>query len=72
MNNDQDEQKLQTRVYHIWEAAGRPDGDHESHWHQARAELDVQDPSHQPDRPGQGETDNSSSGNSSNGKRAKR
>jgi hypothetical protein len=27
------------RAYQIWERDGRPHGQHESHWHQALAEL---------------------------------
>lgn len=30
---------IEKRAYAIWEAAGRPEGSHESHWHQAREEL---------------------------------
>lgn len=30
---------IETRAYAIWEAAGRPEGSHENHWHQAREEL---------------------------------
>ncbi len=37
--SDIKEDDIQKRAYSIWEAAGRPDGSHESHWHQAREEL---------------------------------
>lgn len=40
MATDHDDDKIRVRAYELWEAAGRPDGDHEGHWHQARAELD--------------------------------
>lgn len=30
---------IRKRAYDLWEAAGRPDGSHEHHWHQAREEL---------------------------------
>jgi hypothetical protein len=32
------------RAYAIWEQQGRPDGQHESHWKQALAELGLLDP----------------------------
>lgn len=30
---------IRNRAYALWEAAGRPDGSHDYHWHQAREEL---------------------------------
>jgi len=32
------------RAYEIWEREGRPDGQHESHWRQALAELGLVQP----------------------------
>lgn len=60
MNDDKNHDQVRTRAYHIWETAGRPDGDHDSHWHQARAEVDASDPSFQPDRAAPLEPDGSS------------
>ena len=31
--------KIRERAYHIWEAAGRPDGRADEHWHQAMQEV---------------------------------
>jgi hypothetical protein len=31
------EQRIRLRAYFLWEAAGRPDGAAERHWHQAEA-----------------------------------
>lgn len=39
MGTDRHE-KIQQRAYEIWEREGRPDGQHERHWHQATDELD--------------------------------
>jgi DUF2934 family protein len=33
------EDKVRARAHEIWEHAGRPDGHHLTHWHQAIAEL---------------------------------
>ena len=35
---------VRTRAYRIWETRGRPDGEHESHWQQALAELGLVGP----------------------------
>jgi hypothetical protein len=35
---------VRERAYEIWEREGRPDGQHESHWRQALAELALMDP----------------------------
>jgi hypothetical protein len=43
MENDRDE-FLRKRAYRLWEEAGRPDGQHESHWQQALKELGLMDP----------------------------
>ncbi|MDQ0322557.1 hypothetical protein QO002_004763 [Pararhizobium capsulatum DSM 1112] len=37
--SDIKEDDIQKRAYALWEAAGRPEGSHENHWHQAREEL---------------------------------
>jgi hypothetical protein len=36
---EHDEAELRGRAYEIWEAKGRPEGEHLSHWQQALAEL---------------------------------
>lgn len=33
------EERVRRRAYELWEAAGKPAGDHERFWHQAEAEL---------------------------------
>jgi hypothetical protein len=35
---------VRERAYGIWEREGRPDGQHETHWKQALAELALMDP----------------------------
>ena len=35
----EDQEAARLRAYEIWERQGRPDGEHESHWHQALKEL---------------------------------
>jgi len=40
----QDEEAVRTRAHRIWEEAGRPDGEHESHWLQALKELGLASP----------------------------
>jgi hypothetical protein len=37
-------EEVRERAYEIWEREGRPDGQHESHWRQALAELALMDP----------------------------
>lgn len=34
------EDRVRARAHAIWEAAGRPDGEAEAHWHAARRELE--------------------------------
>jgi hypothetical protein len=34
------EEKVRARAYALWEAAGRPEGQAEAHWHAARRELE--------------------------------
>ena len=36
---DVTEAQIRDRAYGIWQAAGRPEGQAEAHWHQAEAEL---------------------------------
>jgi hypothetical protein len=35
-------EKVAQRAYQIWEASGRPDGQHEEHWLRAERELRAQ------------------------------
>lgn len=35
------EERIRQRAYALWEQAGRPHGQDEAHWHQARRELDA-------------------------------
>lgn len=44
-NNHED--RLRSRAYEMWENAGKPDGEHESHWHQAAKELGLTSPAEQ-------------------------
>jgi hypothetical protein len=37
---DDDEDRIRSRAYEIWEREGRPEGGHERHWHQAKKELE--------------------------------
>ena len=36
-------ESISRRAYHLWEEAGRPDGRHEEHWHQAERDLEALD-----------------------------
>ncbi len=36
---DPTDDAIRTRAYHLWLAAGRPDGDADRYWHAAAAEL---------------------------------
>jgi len=45
------EEAIRLRAYHLWEQAGRPDGQHEAHWQQAAAELDMQRGHHAQKKP---------------------
>ncbi len=40
---DIDEDLIQRRAYELWEAAGRPEGQHQEHWDQARREVQAGD-----------------------------
>lgn len=35
-----DEQRIRDRAYEIWEAKGRPEGQNDEHWAQARDEVE--------------------------------
>ncbi|WP_442582102.1 DUF2934 domain-containing protein [Mesorhizobium sp. ASY16-5R] len=37
------ERRIQKRAYELWERAGRQDGTHEKHWHDAVREIDEED-----------------------------
>jgi hypothetical protein len=39
----QDEERVRKRAYEIWEKAGRPDGQHDAHWEQARREIEAEE-----------------------------
>ncbi|MBB3444005.1 MULTISPECIES: DUF2934 domain-containing protein [unclassified Rhizobium] len=34
-----DDEHIKRRAYEKWEAEGRPEGEHERHWHEAEKEL---------------------------------
>ena len=38
--DDDKHDRIRERAYKLWEDEGRPDGEHERHWHAAQAELD--------------------------------
>ena len=42
---------VRERAYHIWEAAGRPDGQADAHWHQAMQEVFASPPMTTPEKP---------------------
>jgi hypothetical protein len=44
MGDAHQEEAARTRAYQIWESSGRPDRQHESHWHQALKELGLVSP----------------------------
>jgi hypothetical protein len=37
------EERVQARAYALWEQDGRPEGQSNHHWHQARAEIERED-----------------------------
>lgn len=39
------EERIETRAHEIWEREGRPEGEHERHWHQAAREIEEEDAS---------------------------
>jgi hypothetical protein len=45
---DEEMEAIRLRAYRIWESRGRPEGEHESHWHQALKELGLANPAEQP------------------------
>ena len=36
-------ERIRQRAFEIWEQAGRPEGEHERHWHQATREIEAED-----------------------------
>lgn len=46
--SDNDDEAVRQHAYRIWEREGRPEGQHESHWHQALKELGLIKP-HEPE-----------------------
>ncbi|OCP06323.1 hypothetical protein BC374_20245 [Ensifer sp. LC13] len=49
---DDKEERIRRRAHAIWESEGRPFGEEERHWEQARREIEEGPPS---DAPGSGE-----------------
>lgn len=49
MMTPEEMKSAELRAYQIWDREGRPDGEHESHWHRALAELGLVPP-HDEDR----------------------
>lgn len=41
--SDDKHDRIRQRAFEIWEQAGQPHGDHESHWHQAVQEIEAED-----------------------------
>jgi len=39
--NEEKEEAIRRRAYALWEKAGRPEGDHHSHWEQASREFEA-------------------------------
>jgi hypothetical protein len=37
------EERIRVRAYQLWEAAGRPEGQQQEHWDQARRDIDAED-----------------------------
>jgi hypothetical protein len=37
------EERIRVRAHHLWEAAGRPEGQQHEHWEQARRDIDAED-----------------------------
>lgn len=37
--NEQDDDRIRTRAYQLWEEEGRPEGKHEDHWQRASREI---------------------------------
>ncbi len=40
---DDRQERIRQRAFELWEQAGRPEGDHEKHWHQAVREIEAED-----------------------------
>ena len=43
MNDMDKEQRIRKRAHEIWERDGRPEGQHDEHWDQARREIEDED-----------------------------
>jgi Protein of unknown function (DUF2934) len=39
---DDTQERIRRRAYSIWEREGRPEGSHQIHWDQARAEIEAE------------------------------
>jgi hypothetical protein len=37
-----DEEKIRERAYELWELAGKPEGEAQDHWRQARVQLEAE------------------------------
>ena len=37
---DDKQERIRQRAFELWEQAGRPEGGHEQHWHQATREIE--------------------------------
>jgi hypothetical protein len=46
--DEEQQNAIKLKAYQIWDGSGRPDGEHESHWHQALKELGLTSPVEQP------------------------
>jgi hypothetical protein len=44
------EERIRTRAYQLWEAAGRPEGQQQAHWEQASRDIDAEDDLHSGNR----------------------
>lgn len=42
------EDQIRGYAHSLWEKAGRPDGRHVEFWHQAKSELEVDEPGNEP------------------------
>lgn len=42
------QERIAERAHRLWEEAGRPDGEHDAHWHRAEAEIAAEDTARAP------------------------
>ncbi len=42
------QERIRQRAIQIWEAAGRPDGEHDQHWREAEAQIESEDAARTP------------------------